>query len=225
MMDPITRRHLIQRSLATGAALSLPFVGTTSAWGAKAKKEAKITPAESNGVVGANDDVRIAVVGFNGRGKSHIDAWRKIKGVRLVALCYADEAVLNKMADQLGKSVGTPASRPSTKPTAARSAEGDGEKIVGVGPKASVEAPVTTTRPTRRSASRCSRSESSNASNQLLATSGSSSRRGVSSSAYSQAVLPRGIWSSKCWTQTTGTPSRRALSTRLPTFATTASRS
>src|SRR6478672_6626683 len=52
-----------------------------------------------------------------------------------------------------------------------------------------------------------------------------SASRGVSSGTIRQTSLPLASSSLACWTQTTGTRSRRALSTRLPTFATTASRS
>ena len=45
---------------------------------------------------GANDDIRIAVIGFNGQGKSHIEGYKKMKGVRLVALCDADQQVIDK---------------------------------------------------------------------------------------------------------------------------------
>jgi predicted dehydrogenase len=47
-------------------------------------------------VPGANDDIRVAVVGFGGRGKSHIDAFSKMKGVRVVALCDADSKILER---------------------------------------------------------------------------------------------------------------------------------
>ncbi len=46
-------------------------------------------------VRGANNDIRVAVVGFNGMGKSHINAYRKIPGVRIVALCDVDTRVLD----------------------------------------------------------------------------------------------------------------------------------
>ena len=46
-------------------------------------------------VRGANNDVRVAVVGFNSMGKSHINAYRKIPGVRIVALCDVDTRVLD----------------------------------------------------------------------------------------------------------------------------------
>jgi predicted dehydrogenase len=45
-------------------------------------------------VAGANDDIRVAVVGFGGRGGSHISAFSKMKGVRLVALCDVDAKIL-----------------------------------------------------------------------------------------------------------------------------------
>ncbi|MDF1851450.1 MAG: Gfo/Idh/MocA family oxidoreductase [Verrucomicrobiales bacterium] len=55
-------------------------------------------------VLGANEDIRVGVIGVNGRGKSHMDAYAKMKGVRVTALCDCDPKVLdarvNKMADQ-----------------------------------------------------------------------------------------------------------------------------
>ena len=46
-------------------------------------------------VLGANDDLRIAVVGFKSRGMNHIESLLKIKGVRIVALCDVDPHVLS----------------------------------------------------------------------------------------------------------------------------------
>src|SRR5437588_92967 len=45
---------------------------------------------------GANEEIRYAVVGFNGRGMSHIEGMRKVKGTRLIALCDADRSVLDR---------------------------------------------------------------------------------------------------------------------------------
>lgn len=45
---------------------------------------------------GANDDLRVAVIGLNSRGTAHIDGALRAKGVRLVALCDADQAVLDR---------------------------------------------------------------------------------------------------------------------------------
>jgi predicted dehydrogenase len=49
-------------------------------------------------VRGANDDIRAAVVGINGRGGSHIRAFDEMDGVRLAALCDVDSNVLEKRA-------------------------------------------------------------------------------------------------------------------------------
>ena len=43
-------------------------------------------------VAGANSDVRVAVLGLNGRGKSHVESLAAIRGVRIVALCDPDSA-------------------------------------------------------------------------------------------------------------------------------------
>ena len=51
-------------------------------------------------VVGANGDIRIAVVGLNGRGKSHMEMFPAVPGVRVVALCDVDSAVLARAAQR-----------------------------------------------------------------------------------------------------------------------------
>jgi len=76
----ITRRKFLGGSLAAGASLALP----------------------ASRVLGANGDIRVAVIGFNGRGQSHISDLAKMQGVRLVALCDVDPAVLKKSVDALG---------------------------------------------------------------------------------------------------------------------------
>jgi predicted dehydrogenase len=43
---------------------------------------------------GANDDVRVAIVGFHGQGSSDMEGFRKLPGVRVVALCDVDKHVL-----------------------------------------------------------------------------------------------------------------------------------
>src|SRR5215218_7449669 len=47
-------------------------------------------------VLGANDDIRVAVIGLNGRGMNHVSSLSKISGVRIVALCDPDTAVLER---------------------------------------------------------------------------------------------------------------------------------
>ncbi len=56
-------------------------------------------------VVGANSDVRVAVVGLNGRGKNHLSSLAKIPGVRVVALCDPDQAVLTRTVNSWGGGV------------------------------------------------------------------------------------------------------------------------
>jgi predicted dehydrogenase len=46
----------------------------------------------------ANGDVRVAIVGFKGRGKAHLAEIAKLKGVRIVALCDVDSDVLGAEA-------------------------------------------------------------------------------------------------------------------------------
>jgi predicted dehydrogenase len=48
--------------------------------------------------LGANDQVRIAVIGFNGRGKSHIDAFTKNKQTTVATLCDIDTRLFDKGA-------------------------------------------------------------------------------------------------------------------------------
>jgi len=60
-------------------------------------------------VLGANEDVRVGIIGVNGRGRSHMSAFAKMDGVRVTALCDCDPNVLdarvNKMADDQGIAV------------------------------------------------------------------------------------------------------------------------
>ena len=81
-MNNISRRSFIKRSVATAATVSL----SAHAW---------------QRVLGANDAIRVACVGFKGRGGSHIDAFSKMSGVRLVALCDVDQQVLAGAAKRL----------------------------------------------------------------------------------------------------------------------------
>src|SRR5678816_1772545 len=42
----------------------------------------------------ANDDIRMAVIGFNGRGGDHLSGLSKVKGCRIAGLCDVDSTVL-----------------------------------------------------------------------------------------------------------------------------------
>lgn len=59
-------------------------------------------------VAGANGDVRVAVVGLNGRGREHLRQLRAVPGVRLAAICDVDTAVLERVAAALTKDGLTP---------------------------------------------------------------------------------------------------------------------
>jgi predicted dehydrogenase len=77
-MKRINRREFLKASLAgAGASAALPALS----WAR---------------VLGANDDVRVAVIGVRGKGNHHIQMLRDIEGVRVVALCDADREVLDK---------------------------------------------------------------------------------------------------------------------------------
>ena len=73
-MKQITRRDFMKSSIAAGFALAMPF----------------------SRVRGANSDIRAGVVGFRGHGRTHINAYLKIPGVRVVALCDADRDILDR---------------------------------------------------------------------------------------------------------------------------------
>ena len=81
-MNQLNRRQFLKGSIATAAALSLP---------ARTYAQAE----------GANGDLRVAIVGFNGRGQDHIANYLKLKGARIVALCDVDSAVLDRGVAQM----------------------------------------------------------------------------------------------------------------------------
>ncbi len=74
-MKSITRRTFTKKSLAIGAGVAL---------------------APHSRVLGANDDLRVATVGFRGQGGLHIRLLRELPGVRVVAVCDADRSVVDR---------------------------------------------------------------------------------------------------------------------------------
>lgn len=60
-----------------------------------------LSAASWNRVHGANDALRVAVVGFKGRGNDHINGFMKVPGVRVAALCDCDERVLEGAVKKL----------------------------------------------------------------------------------------------------------------------------
>ncbi|HEX2999018.1 MAG TPA: Gfo/Idh/MocA family oxidoreductase [Armatimonadota bacterium] len=84
-MSGITRRRFIEDSLLVSAALA----------GARFPSIARgeEPPAKR---VGANDRVRIAVIGVRGRGVDHTHAYAAMPDVDVVALCDVDESVISR---------------------------------------------------------------------------------------------------------------------------------
>ncbi|TFG44682.1 MAG: gfo/Idh/MocA family oxidoreductase, partial [Candidatus Brocadiia bacterium] len=80
-MSRMTRRSFMKGSLLSAAGIS---VASTLASSARAQ------------VRGANDDIRVAVVGFRGKGKGHVESFHKLDGVRVVALCDVDKTIIDR---------------------------------------------------------------------------------------------------------------------------------
>jgi predicted dehydrogenase len=85
----MNRRTFLKRSLLTTASLSLApaFTSCTAT-----RPHARVR--------GANEAIRVAVVGLNSRGKNHIQHLTR-PGVRIVAICDVDTAVLDRVARSL----------------------------------------------------------------------------------------------------------------------------
>ena len=71
-----------RRSFIKSTAIATAAVG----WSAKSWSQ----------VPSANDDIRVAVIGFNGRGGDHLGGLAKVKGCRIAGLCDVDTKVLEK---------------------------------------------------------------------------------------------------------------------------------
>jgi predicted dehydrogenase len=54
-------------------------------------------------VMGANDRIRVAVVGLNGRGWNHVEGYHALQGVEVAYFCDADENVINRRLGQCDK--------------------------------------------------------------------------------------------------------------------------
>src|SRR3974377_492477 len=77
----ISRRTFIQTTALSTAALCGPVFITKS-------------------IAGANDRLRVAVLGVNGRGQDHIDGFMKLDNVDIATLCDPDANVLAGRAKQ-----------------------------------------------------------------------------------------------------------------------------
>ncbi len=84
-MSNLTRRDFLQGTLA--AAATVTIAGTKS----------------SGKVLGANDTIRVAIAGLNGRGGAHVGAFAPMKGVQVVCLVDPDTATFSKRVKQVEK--------------------------------------------------------------------------------------------------------------------------
>ena len=82
-MKTLTRRSFVKGTLGAGFGLAL------------AQPRSR--------VLGANEDIRVAVIGINGRGGGHISGFRSIPGVRVAGLCDIDEYVVRRRITELEK--------------------------------------------------------------------------------------------------------------------------
>ena len=80
-----TRRSFLRQSTTIAAGIGTA-VSLQSAWARP---------------LGANNDIRIAVVGLGGKGRDHVETFRDMKGVRVVALCDPDRKRMGKAVEQL----------------------------------------------------------------------------------------------------------------------------
>jgi hypothetical protein len=79
-----SRRKFIKTAAVGTAALGVPTIIPASAFG-------------------ANDRVRVAVIGINGRGKDHISGFSKQENVEVATLCDVDNVVLQERAADFEK--------------------------------------------------------------------------------------------------------------------------
>ncbi len=85
-MSNLTRRDFIRTSMAVGAGLALASPTTRA--------------------LGANNDIRLGIIGVGGQGTGHMGYFSKIPGVRLVAISDADRSQLEKAAARFEKNGG-----------------------------------------------------------------------------------------------------------------------
>lgn len=85
----LTRRRFLQGTSAAGASLIL---GGTQA---------------SGRVLGANDRLRVAVIGVNGRGQAHISGYSGLKNVEVACLVDPDRQTLDRALKRINESNGT----------------------------------------------------------------------------------------------------------------------
>jgi predicted dehydrogenase len=84
-MTPFTRRGFLGASMAGAGALAMPSLARA----------------------GANDQLRVGVVGVKGRGLSHVGGWAKSKDSTVAAICDIDENIIEPAMKMAEKASGT----------------------------------------------------------------------------------------------------------------------
>lgn len=83
----LSRRKFIEKTATAAAVISIP----------------SIIPAHA---FGANNRVRAAVLGINGRGKNHIEGLQRLENVEVAYLCDPDESLLAKRSKEFEEKYG-----------------------------------------------------------------------------------------------------------------------
>ncbi|MBM3496719.1 MAG: Gfo/Idh/MocA family oxidoreductase, partial [Armatimonadetes bacterium] len=92
-MEKLSRRRLIEDSLAM---LTVTAAG-------HAQVLAQQPAPRSRRKIAASERLRIAVVGVNGQGRSHVNAYAGMNDVDIVAICDADTAVIGRALEIVEK--------------------------------------------------------------------------------------------------------------------------
>jgi len=85
-MTSVDRRHFLKNSAALAASLAVLEANSTRA------AEPDVEPSSKK--AGANDVVRLAMIGVKGRGMEHIAAYNKLNDVKITTICDADHNVI-----------------------------------------------------------------------------------------------------------------------------------
>jgi predicted dehydrogenase len=91
-MSPFSRREFLERSAILTAAVA-------AGAGSAAADEQPVKARRG----GANDRLRVAVVGVNGRGMSHVGGFLGKNNCEIVTVCDCDEAVVGNAMGKIGK--------------------------------------------------------------------------------------------------------------------------
>lgn len=96
-MKKLNRRDFVKTSVLAGAG-----VGLSACTGSTQQKQGRI--------IGANDTIRIGIIGIRGKGGPHIKDFRKLDKVKVVAICDVDTDVIaqrKKIFTDAGETVDT----------------------------------------------------------------------------------------------------------------------